>query len=152
MAEAVALAGSLSFVALALVVPTGVTSGVDAAVLRALRRHDAPDLPIGGQVLADVARDLTSLGGTSVLVLVVLLVAGYLVADGRVRDGAAVAGAAVGGLLLDVLLKLAFARERPSVVPHLMIAGSGSFPSGHSMLAAVIYPTMGALLARFAKK
>jgi undecaprenyl-diphosphatase len=51
-----------------------------------------------------------------------------------------------------VLLKLLFARDRPSVVPHLVIADSGSFPSGHSMLSAVIYPTLGALLARFARR
>jgi undecaprenyl-diphosphatase len=58
----------------------------------------------------------------------------------------------VGGLLLDLGLKLVFARERPSIVPHLDVVGSRSFPSGHSMLSAVVYLTLGALLARFSKR
>jgi membrane-associated phospholipid phosphatase len=34
--------------------------------------------------------------------------------------------------------------RRPDVVPHLSIATSPSFPSGHSMLAAVLYLTRSA--------
>jgi len=152
IAGAVAVASSLCFLCTLLIVPRGLTEEFDAMVLRALRRLDDPRLPLGGQVVADVARDLTSLGGTSVLVLVVVLVASYLAADGRIRDAVAVLVTAVGAVLGIVVLKLCFARERPDVVPHLTIATSASFPSGHSMLAAVIYPTLGALLARFARR
>src|SRR5262249_59518985 len=42
--------------------------------------------------------------------------------------------------------------DRPDVAPHLVAVTSPSFPSGHSMLAAVIYLTLGALLARFATR
>jgi undecaprenyl-diphosphatase len=71
---------------------------------------------------------------------------------GRIRDAVAVVAASGGGVLLGVLLKVIFGRERPSVVPHLVSAHSGSFPSGHSMLSAIVYSTLGALLARFAKR
>jgi undecaprenyl-diphosphatase len=53
-----------------------------------------------------------------------------------------------GGLLLNLALKTLIDRARPEVVPHLMQETSASFPSGHSMLSAVVYITLGALLAR----
>jgi undecaprenyl-diphosphatase len=37
------------------------------------------------------------------------------------------------------------------LVPHLVRVDSGSFPSGHSLLSAAIYLTLGALLARLVK-
>jgi undecaprenyl-diphosphatase len=46
------------------------------------------------------------------------------------------------------LLKQVFQRERPSVVPHLVTVQSLSFPSGHSMLSAATYLTLGALLIK----
>ncbi len=50
--------------------------------------------------------------------------------------------------LVSTALKTAFERARPDLVPHLAEVSSLSFPSGHSMLSAVTYLTLGALLAR----
>ena len=60
-----------------------------------------------------------------------------------------VALAAAGGGLLSTAMKDLFARDRPDIVPHMITVASPSFPSGHSMLAAVVYLTLGALMARF---
>ena len=49
---------------------------------------------------------------------------------------------------MNVMLKDTFHRPRPQIVPHLARASGESFPSGHSMLSATIYLTLGALLAR----
>ncbi|MEO6593278.1 MAG: phosphatase PAP2 family protein [Planctomycetota bacterium] len=144
--------GAGAFGTLAVLVPGPLTDDFDVGVLRLLRGLDDPSLPVGGRVVADTFRDITALGGPVVLMMVVGLVAGYLAVDRRLRDAGAVLAASIGALALDVLLKLAFGRDRPSVVPHLVVAHSGSFPSGHSMLAAVVYPTLGAMLARFAKR
>jgi undecaprenyl-diphosphatase len=53
-----------------------------------------------------------------------------------------------GGIVVSLLLKQAFARPRPDLVPHGSHVYTSSFPSGHSMMAAVTYLTIGALLAR----
>ena len=45
-------------------------------------------------------------------------------------------------------MKLGFNRARPDVVPHLVDVSTMSFPSGHAMLSAMTYLTLGAMLAR----
>src|SRR5207302_4145258 len=60
--------------------------------------------------------------------------------------------ATLGGFLISGLLKNHYERPRPAVVPHLSYVYSSSFPSGHSMLSAVIYLTLGSLLARLAER
>src|SRR5262249_42323588 len=57
--------------------------------------------------------------------------------------------AVCGGAILSSLLKHFVARDRPSIVPHKSIVSTTSFPSGHSMLSAVVYLTLGSLLARY---
>jgi undecaprenyl-diphosphatase len=57
--------------------------------------------------------------------------------------------ATLGGCTVSLLLKHAFDRPRPQLVPHLSIVHTSSFPSGHSMLAAAVYLTLGALLGQF---
>jgi undecaprenyl-diphosphatase len=49
---------------------------------------------------------------------------------------------------LVVVLKSLFSRPRPSVVPHLATEISASFPSGHSMMASVVYLTLAVLLGQ----
>src|SRR5690606_19272307 len=52
------------------------------------------------------------------------------------------------GLLLSTLLKLGYDRPRPDLVPHEALVYTASFPSGHSMMAAVTYLTLAAILVR----
>jgi undecaprenyl-diphosphatase len=59
-----------------------------------------------------------------------------------------VLGAIVGGFVLSAALKYGFDRARPDLVPHGSHVYTASFPSGHSMMAAVTYLTLAALLAR----
>ena len=57
-----------------------------------------------------------------------------------------------GGWIASTLLKLLFARPRPDVIPHFVETLTHSFPSGHSMLAAVTYLTLGALASQLASR
>ena len=50
--------------------------------------------------------------------------------------------------LLNALVKISFHRARPEVVPHLAEVSNASFPSGHAMISAATYLTIGALLAQ----
>jgi undecaprenyl-diphosphatase len=138
-----------AFVALTYEVVSGETLSYDEWCVRALRRADDPATPIGPRWLPEVGRDLTALGGVAVLTLLTLAVGGFL----RLRNmyGAMwlLFLATLGGLLMSTLLKTLFDRPRPNVVPHLSNVYSSSFPSGHSMLSATVYLTLGTLLARF---
>ena len=57
-----------------------------------------------------------------------------------------------GGSLFNSLLKGFFERPRPELVPHSTAAALSSFPSGHAMMSAVAFLTLGALLAHASSK
>ena len=110
----------------------------DDGVLRLLRSHDDPRVPIGPAWLVQVAIDVTALGGTAVLAIILVIVVGYLALERRYDAIVLIVVATAGGGVLSELLKWWFARKRPEIVPHLVEVGSASFPSGHSMLARFV--------------
>jgi undecaprenyl-diphosphatase len=136
------------FVKLAGEVIDGDTQAFDTAILRALRDPTDPSRPIGPVWIEGPLLDLTALGGATVLALVVGVVAGFLVLQTRYRTAIVVAIAWVSGELLDTALKHVFNRPRPSIVPHLRIVYTSSFPSGHAMESAIVYLTLAAILMR----
>jgi undecaprenyl-diphosphatase len=140
------------FVELAEEIKEGEMRAFDEWLLRLVRRTDDPRLLLGPRWLAEAVTDVTALGGTPILVLVLLSATGYLALQRRFGPAALVLVASTGGGLLSLGLKQLFARSRPDVVPHLVTVEGLSFPSGHSMAATVIYLTLGALLARFAAR
>ena len=123
------------------------TQAFDKWVIRSMRRADDPSIPIGPPWVQEMGRDLTALGGIVTLVFFTTVVAGYLWIEGKKRVILLLLFASLGGLLLSSALKHFISRPRPDVVPHLSYVYTSSFPSGHSMLSAVIYLTLGALLA-----
>ncbi len=120
----------------------------DESILIALRHADDMHQLRGPDWLKDFMRDVTALGGAPVLILISLGVIGYLILQKSYRSLALVIIATVSGLLMSLILKFYFIRPRPEVVPHLMTETTPSFPSGHSMMSAVIYFTLAALLTR----
>lgn len=142
------IGGVWLFIMIADEVKEGATQSFDEKVLLALRNPNDPAQPIGPHWMAEVGRDLTALGGIAVLTLVTGAVIGFLALQRRFSSMWLVLASTVGGVLLSLALKGLFDRPRPSVVPHLSIVMTTSFPSGHSMLSATVYLTLGALLAR----
>ena len=128
-------------------VSEGETHGVDRAVLMALRVPGDLSRPIGPPWPKVMAVDLTSLGSLAVLGLVVALVAGLFLAVRRWREALIVAVAAGGGLALSNALKVVFGRARPDAVFQVVPTINASFPSGHAMLSAVVFLTLGAMAA-----
>ena len=140
--------GTWAFIKLADAVKEKDTQSFDERIIVALRRPENRAVPIGPAWLHEVGRDMTALGGVAVLSGLTLVVAGFLIMRKQYRALLLVLIATFGGLGLSTLLKSIIARNRPSVVPHLSYVTTSSFPSGHSMLAAVAYLTLGSLLAR----
>jgi len=142
-------AGALyGFVELAGDVRDGELHDLDRQLLLALR--DPADLsdPIGPGWFEEMARDFTALGGLGVLALLTFAAVGYLLTIARYASALLVALAVGTGVLASTLLKELFGRARPDLVPHATEVYTASFPSGHAMLSAVTYLTLGALLMR----
>ena len=93
-------------------------------------------------------RNITALGSVPVLLLLVISVSGFLYLLGKHHAVVFLVVCVIGGVVLTVLLKEAFGRARPDLVPRLEAVSSASFPSGHSMMSAVVYLTLAVMLAR----
>ncbi len=147
----IVMLGSWAFIDLAREVDAGATQHFDEWVMRSTRRPDRPTEPIGPAWLADAGRDATALGGYTVLILLVTMVAVFLRLDGKRGAARFLLAASLSGFAVGLALKAFFNRPRPTVVPHLApVLDDTSFPSAHAMMSAVVYLTVGALLSQFA--
>jgi undecaprenyl-diphosphatase len=148
VAVVVTIVAGWCFLEIADEVVEGDAQRLDEWVVRSLRHPGSPSDPLGPSWLGEVVRDITALGGITILVLVIGAVTGYLWIRKAYRSMWLVLGASLGGLLLSTLLKGFFQRPRPAALPHLTHVMLSSFPSGHAMNSAVVYLTLGLLLAR----
>jgi len=130
----------------------GSTQRYDEWVLRLLRTPGDMTDPIGPVWFEDMWRDVTALGSATVLLLATLGCAGYLLMRRQYRTLTLLLVAAAGGLLVSLLLKGLFDRPRPPFNSGLGYVATSSFPSGHSMLSAVVYLTIGTLMARASRR
>jgi undecaprenyl-diphosphatase len=130
----------------------GETRAFDESVLLMLRDTTDLGMPVGPAWLTKVMTDLTALGGVTVLTLIVTLVVVYLTLRRKFRTALFVAASILGGWGLSSVLKLGIARPRPEVVQHLVEVSDMSFPSGHAMLSAITYLTLGAMLSRIEER
>jgi undecaprenyl-diphosphatase len=147
---AVIAGAAFAFVKLAGEMSEGETRAFDMAVLQAL--HPGPDSrdPIGPVWLHYAAGDLTSIGSVSILLVLTTAVAGFLLLNRKRLEAGIMVVALGGGLALSQLLKGVFERARPPDAYRAVEALNYSFPSGHAMLSAVVYLTLGAMIARIA--
>lgn len=122
--------------------------GFDRSILMAMRDPVNPQHPWGSEVTVQIIRDITSLGGFTVLTGLTLASMGAAFFLGKPRLAALIACAISGGMMLTGLMKRGFDRPRPDLVPHSVMVTSASFPSGHAMMSAIVYLTLGVLLAR----
>lgn len=144
------IAGALlMFVGIADEMAEGDSHAFDLTVLQTL--HPEPGNPVGPAWLQHAAEDFTSFGSISVLITVTLAAGGFLVLRRRSLEAAILAAALGGGLAISEGLKGFFGRARPPDIYRAVEALNPSFPSGHALLSAVVYLTLGAMLARSTK-
>ena len=137
-----------AFVEIADEVLEGESGAFDEWLLRGLRNPSDLSDPVGPRWVEEMARDFTALGGVAILTLIAAACVVYLALMRRRNAALFLLVAVGGGMLLSSAFKAAFDRARPDIVAHLSHVYTASFPSGHSMMAAVVYLTLGALLAR----
>ena len=106
--------------------------------------------------LTEVMRGLSWIGSPFALVPTITLAVGLMWRWRRKDDAILVAAAALGGVALDEVMKLHFKRLRPEVPWAFVHEHSFSFPSGHSVMAMVmygviVYKTQGRLRSQWAK-
>ncbi len=125
----------------------GETASVDRAILLWFRTPGDLALPIGPAWLHESARDITALGGFTVLTLLTVGATLALLAAARWRQALVFAATVIVAQLVSGGLKTFSDRPRPTLVPHLDAVMSSSFPSGHAMMSPVVYFTLVAILA-----
>jgi undecaprenyl-diphosphatase len=144
-----ALAGGLlAFVAIAVAVREHATQAVDLRLLLAARTPGDVTDPIGPPWLDHGVRDVTALGSAVVITTVTVVASLYFLVRRQRRAAALMAVGVAAGALLCGVLKLAFMRPQPGLVPYVIPVDSTSFPSGHSMMAVVTYFILAGLIAR----
>jgi undecaprenyl-diphosphatase len=123
-------------------VTEGETDVVDRRIVTWVKSLNSPDW------FDEIMRDCTAFGGIFVLTLTTLAIIFYFLAK-RLYHAAGFLALTVGGaFVISMTLKWFFNRPRPDIIPHGSYVMTTSFPSGHAMLSAVVYLTLGSLLAR----
>ncbi|MFZ0456604.1 MAG: phosphatase PAP2 family protein [Ignavibacteriaceae bacterium] len=144
--------GALIFILIANAVSEGETNQFDLMILKSLRVQENLHQPIGPEWVDLAMRDITSLGGGTVIVIITVVVLGFLLLQKNYNAMWLILIATIGGALAGFGLKELMGRERPPVIFHLVYVNTLSFPSGHSMISAVVYLTQAFLLSRIQKK
>lgn len=117
----------------------------DNNVLKSLREYRSPDL---NQSMVDI----TALGSFSVITLLTCILTIFLLAHKDWRGLLYIFTMAAGTLVIPVMLKSYFLRDRPDPLSQIAYAQHSSFPSGHSFGATVAYFSMAFLLTRELKE
>lgn len=132
----------LAFALLAGEMLEGETRAFDMLLLRATQslRADHP-------WVSEVTRDFSGLGSTAVLTLFTAITVGYLALVSTWTRALLVAASAISGWICVSVFKTAFGRARPDTAYAELVATGLSFPSGHATMSAVVFMTLGALVA-----
>lgn len=125
----------------------GETAAVDRSLILLLRNPADPNDPIGSRNVEEAVRDITALGGTTLVVVVtVVSVLAFLFHKKRIH-ALVMAGAVLGAWASSDLSKAFYGRPRPDLVPHEAYVYSASFPSGHSTMSTAAFLTLAMLVA-----
>jgi undecaprenyl-diphosphatase len=97
--------------------------------------------------LDGAVRGITRLGFSGAI-LVTAAMCGWFLWQRRLLDAATVAVALVGGVILNLAIKVIFARPRPLLFAPLVEQGGFSFPSGHVAASVSVYGLLAVYLWR----
>jgi undecaprenyl-diphosphatase len=146
------LLGAAATAALVLLALAAFTTGeglpaLDRRLLLALRDPNDLTLALGPSWLRGASRDVTGLGGGTVVTLAVGVAALFLTLVRRIASAGVLLLSVGGAVLVERLLKGTLGRARPDLSPLPEYVTTMSFPSGHATMAAAAYLSLGAILA-----
>lgn len=145
---AIAAAGISLFLSIADELDDGDLNAIDTEIFLMFRTGVDNAQPIGPAWLQETAAEITALGGYTVVFLLVASVIGFLLVSRKYGPALYVFLSIGTGTLVGHLLKELYARPRPDLVEHLVNTHTPSFPSGHAMVSAIVYLTLGSLILR----
>ena len=135
------------FASLAAEVLEGDVFALDQLILMAFRDPHNLDLALGPRWLQESARDITALGGFTVLTLVSLVATLLLALHRRRREALIFSATVTGAQAISAIAKIVIDRPRPILVPHHDLVYATSFPSGHALMTPVVYLTLATIIA-----
>lgn len=127
----------------------GETVAFDQSILLLFRDPENVNQLIGPSWVHEAVRDVTSIGSFSILGLLVVGIVIYLLLTRRRGIALFALASVLGGTALSTLLKMTYNRPRPDLAT-MSQQFTSSFPSGHAMLSAVTFLTLGAILSQLA--
>lgn len=139
----------LLFLRLADEVVEGETQAFDQSILLLFRDPTNVNQLVGPSWVHEAVRDVTSIGSFSILGLLVLGIVIYLLLTNRRGIAVFALASVLGGTALSTVLKMTYNRPRPDLTT-MSQQFTSSFPSGHAMLSAVTFLTLGAILSQLA--
>ncbi|CAN5605249.1 hypothetical protein BH11MYX1_BH11MYX1_08100 [soil metagenome] len=118
----------------------GDMDGIDRAIALAIHCLDTP-------WLVSIMVVITNLGSGLALAFVIALAAIACVRRKERRLALIMIVTGVAVLGLELILKHAFGRARPTLFPEIPLPLDSSFPSGHSMASMAVYGTLAVVLS-----
>jgi undecaprenyl-diphosphatase len=141
---AVAVVLTFGFAKIAGTVVSGGTAGFDDAAMKFMGANQVPWIT---RLMIEA-----SMLGTGVVVAMIVAISGlFLWLYDYKQSATLLLVTTIGGILLNNVLKLGFDRPRPQFFEWGTHVSSSSFPSGHAMSAAIVYPTVAYLATRLQK-
>ncbi len=125
----------------------GDSHSIDIYILKLMRNPADLSDPFGPPWLEEMMRDITGLGGIAILGLITLASSAYLAVLRKSGQAIYLMCVVASGTVASNIFKLGFDVPRPDLVPHGSLTLLPGFPSGHSLMSAVVYLSLGAILA-----
>jgi undecaprenyl-diphosphatase len=140
-ALAVATGCSLVFLAIMGAVLDGTAPALDVAISQTVHGWSSP-------VVGAVMRFFTRVGSYLVISCVVAGVAIWALSRKATELALEVVAVTAAAMSLNAVLKNAFERPRPDLLPDAVLPETWSFPSGHSMVSLAAYGTAAFVIAQ----
>jgi len=148
LAVVVIIASLFIFINTTIAVNAGGQLSYDRLILEMMRTGPQQLEPIGPGVMTEIVKDLSAIGSKYVLAVLTMIVACFLLLRKHYFSALVLLVITGSGVVVIFSAKAIMCRPRPEIITHMAEVSSQSYPSGHSSLSAIVYLTLGTMVAR----